>query len=909
MNNNKRVNIIFLAIIFSVVLGFFALIPALINYLPEFLWFQDLGYSSIFLTVWGAKFLFAGVALVISFIFISINLHIALRNRNKVTGDSVYYTVLQNFIDQLPFSSFIKIKDPLKALLFLISLLIAFFLSTTWFLNWEKILLFLNPQIFGQVDPLFSKDLGFYFFSLPVLQLIQTTVASLLAITIIGVGFLYFDRRLIHFERFNIILQKSVKVHVSILLAIFFLILAWASRLNMYELLYSAKGIVYGAGYTDIHADLVGYWVMLVASIIAAVVIMLNIFRKGVLLVIESIVLLIIVSVVFKGFYPSILQQFIVKPNEIIKETPYIKYHIEHTKKAYGLDKVKEITVSVNLDLTYSDLANNKDMLENIRLWDHRPLLQTLAQLQEIRLYYDFNDVDIDRYVIDGKYRQVMLSARELNAEQLPQRARNWINQRLTYTHGYGLVMVPVNKMTEEGLPYFYLHDIPPKSNVDLSLNNPAIYYGESTNEYVLVNTKAKEFDYPQGDNNQYTTYSAKNGLKINGFWKKILFSLKLKELKIMLSNYITPESRLLFDRNIRVRAKKIAPFLFFDADPYIVIANDKLYWIIDAYTASSMYPYAQPFSHSLNYIRNSVKVVIDAYTGEINYYISDNTDPLLKAYNSIFPELFKTMDQADVEVKKHFRYPAGLFLIQAKQYSLYHMDDPQIFYNQEDLWVIPNETYEENTQPVEPYYSMLKLQEDKKLTFRLMMPFNPAKKNNLIGWMSANCDYPNYGNLTVYKMPKEKLIYGPMQIESRIDQDTEISKQLTLWGQKGSRVIRGNLLVIPINSSFLYIEPIYLQATQSRFPELKRIVVAFGNKLVMENDFETAIKKLFSLEIAQEKKAISTKTNVDSGTLIQQAKKYYQLSIKSIKSLNWANYGEYTRKLGEIISELEKQK
>ncbi|MEK6557381.1 MAG: UPF0182 family protein, partial [Candidatus Margulisiibacteriota bacterium] len=677
--------------------------------------------------------------------------------------------------------------------------------------------------------------------------------------------------------------------------------------LNMYQILFSNSSLIYGAGYTDIHAGLIGYKTIMIISLVIVWLLFVSIFRRGILLPIEGVVVLVLVSVLLKGIYPTILQQLIVKPNEIEKERPYITRHIGYTRDAYRLSSIEEKTFNINPNLSLTDVQKNQDMISNIRLWDHRPLLKTLEQLQEIRLYYNFNDVDVDRYRLNGKYQQVMLSARELDADQLPEQARNWINQKLTYTHGHGLVMLPVNKMTPEGLPTFYLYDIPAKINVPLTMTNPDIYFGEATNKYIIVNTHAKEFDFPQGDNNQYTTYQAKRGIELSSFWRKVLFAIKFQEINIVFSDAITPQSRVLFDRNILLRVKKIAPFLQYDRDPYIVLSEGKMYWIIDAYTLSDKYTYAQPFMDSQNYIRNSVKVVVDAYTGDARFYLTDTTDPLILAYQKIFPNLLRPLSEVPADIRAHFRYPEDFFMVQAMMYSKYHMTDPQVFYNQEDLWVIPTELFDEKVKPMTPYYTIMKLPEDQALTFRLMLPFTPAKKNNMIGWMSANSDDPNYGKMTVYKMPKEQMVYGPTQIESRIDQDTEISKQLTLWGQKGSQVIRGNLLVIPIENTFLYVQPLYLQATQSRFPELKRIIVAYGNKVAMEPTFEMALQKVFelgsgvsfgttdtdqSLSGSQKKQADTQRVK----QLINEANQNYQAAQRAVQDLDWKAYGEYTR-------------
>ncbi len=896
------------------------LLKALINIYPEFLWFIDLGYQSVFLKIWEVRLGVLLIFAVVAFFFIYANIFLAMWTRRKLDKEpEVVYDGSLNFnFDSLPFNKTMELLTSYKWIALVVAGIFCLLFGGFWFLNWDKVLLFYNGGLFGKTDPIFNQDIGFYFFIYPFYKLLQTWLSGLTLVTAIMVGLIYFNHKAIRIKGRALEIRKEVKVHISVLLAIFFGLLAWSYKLNMYHLLYSAKGLVYGAGYSDIHADLLGYKVLFVVALFIVGLIFVNIFRKGILLPLEGLAVLVIVFVALKVVYPSVLQQFVVKPNEIEKERPYIEQNVAYTREAYNLNNVEERTFTINNNLKVADLQKNQETISNIRLWDHRPLLKTLDQLQAIRLYYDFNDVDIDRYTLNGKYQQVMLSARELDADQLPEGARNWINQRLTYTHGHGLVMLPVNKMTSEGLPNFYIYDIPAKINADIKIDNPDIYFGESTNKYIIVNTKAKEFDYPQGDNNKYTVYKSHHGILLNNFFKKVLFAIKFQELNIILSDTITPKSRVLFDRNIKVRLQKIAPFLFYDSDPYMVLSKGKLYWITDAYTMSDMYPYAQPFYGNYNYIRNAVKVVVDAYTGETSFYLTDKKDPLILAYSKIFPSLFKDVSKLDPDLVSHFRYPEDLFTIQAKMYSKYHMNDPQVFYNQEDLWVIPNETFEDKTQPIQPYYTMMKLPEDDKLTFRLMMPFTPSKKNNMIGWMSANSDAPNYGKITVYKLPKEQMIYGPQQIESRIDQDTEISKQLSLWGQKGSQVIRGNLLVIPLENSFIYVEPVYLQATQSRFPELKRIVVAYGNKIAMEETFELALQKVFDLNAAdpftvETKKSSVLDTPQEKSSklsgLIDQAGRYYSDAQKSIQNSDWKGYGENIKMLGQVLEQMRKDK
>lgn len=613
------------------------------------------------------------------------------------------------------------------------------------------------------------------------------------------------------------------------------------------------------------------------------------------------------VSILLGGIYPTIIQSAVVLPNEGTKERPYILNNIEATRVAYGLDKIREEEFPVKEGISFEDIEKNDKIISNIRLWDWRPIKQTLKQIQAIRLYYDFNSVDMDRYYFNGNYQQVMVSPRELDKDKIPEQAKTWVNETLTYTHGYGVVVNPVNKISGEGLPELLIKDIPPVSSVNLTITRPEIYYGEITKGYVIVKTKAKEFDYPKGDENVYSTYAGNGGIPVSSLWRRILFSIKYSNMQILLTTNFTSESRIMINRNIQERVNKVAPFLGYDKDPYMVISKEgKLFWIQDAYTISSSYPYSTPVKGGyFNYIRNSVKVVIDAYNGTIDFYIIDQKDPVVKVYQNIFPQLFKNFDQMSEDLKEHIRYPKDLFQVQAELYSTYHMMDPDVFYNKEDYWNTPNEIYAENEIRMEPYYIVTKLPGHEREEFILMTPFTPSTKNNMIAWLAAKNDQPEYGNLVVYKFPKEKLIFGPMQIEARIDQDSEISQQLTLWGQKGSTVIRGNLLVIPIEKSIIYVEPLYLRAETGEIPELKRVIVSNGSDVVIGNNLEDALEKLFARTFG-EREIVVTGEEKTLKDLIKEAAGYYESAQNFAREGNWSKYGEELQKLEQSLKLLE---
>ena len=692
-------------------------------------------------------------------------------------------------------------------------------------------LAFYNAVPYGTVDPLYSRDIGFYLFSLPFYQFIYNFGSALLIFSLVATAIVYIFQGGIHITRRGVQMISATRLHLSVLGGLFLGWLGFHYHLEKYNLLFSERGIVFGATYTDINAQLPILKLMVILSVIAAVLVVLSAFRKKYTLALIGIGILVVGGFLGNQLYPGIIQRFEVAPNEISKESPFIKWHSEFTRMAYGIDNVEERQFPALENLDQQAVSNNEQTIQNIRLWDHRPLLQTYGQLQVIRTYYDFIDVDNDRYWIDGKYRQVSLSPRELSSESLP--SDTWINRHLTYTHGYGICMGPVNHFTQEGLPTFMIKDIPPVSSTNIEVSQPEIYFGELSNSYCFVNTKAKEFDYPSGDENVYTEYSGSGGIPVEGFLRKLLFGLHFKELKILMSSDIQTDSRLMFDRSVSVRLRKLLPFLRYDKDPYIVISEEgRLFWIMDGYTVSNLFPYSQPSRGLGNYIRNSVKITIDAYNGSVKLYVNDPDDVLIKVYSNIFPGVFQSIDTMPKDLRSHLRYPVDLFRIQASLYGTYHMTDPQVFYNKEDLWRIPTLSQEAGGTALEPYYTIMKLgAEAAREEFILMMPFTPARRENMIAWMAARCDTPNYGKLVVYNFPKQRLIYGPSQIVGRINQDAEISKQLTLWGQGGSSVIRGSLLVIPVDDSILYIQPLYLAASTERsLPELKRVIELLEN-------------------------------------------------------------------------------
>jgi uncharacterized membrane protein (UPF0182 family) len=904
-----------------------------------------MAFASVFWTMIVGQFGLAASVWLGLIVLLAVNLYIAQRlnppGAKRPTAEIGGFPISGNMLDNLILAAI---------------LVVSFFIASRAAEQWNMVLSFLNQQPFGTSDPIFNKDIGFYVFSLPFYMFLREQLLILLLfaglVTVIwyikdgGVQFigevLLADDRPSQIPKVKI--AEKVSNHLLVLASIMVLLVALGYHLKVYGLLYSTQGPAFGASYTDIHVRIPAFRALMVISLLWSVFLIYNAFRPKLKLLLISGGVWVVAILVLANGLPILVQQFVVKPNELAKESPFIAHNIEFTRKAYNLNNIKEVNFEINEDLSAEEIRGHDITIQNIRVWDERPLLQTYRQIQAIRLYYDFRNMDVDRYMIDNTYRQVMLSARELVVNQLPPQANTWVNRHLIYTHGYGLAMNPVNEVTSEGLPELMIKDLPPVSDIDLKIDRPEIYYGEKTDEYILVKTSTQEFDYPKGDKNVYTNYEGKGGVAIDSFLKRLLFAVEFQDPQILFTTYLTPESRILFNRRVKRRVKAIAPFLAYDTDPYLVVSGGRLYWIQDAYTISNMYPYSKrsknPFrSIGINYIRNSVKVIIDAYDGDVSFYRIDKQDPIVATYATVYPELFKPLTAMPADLKKHLRYPTDKFEIQVQTYSRYHMQDIQVFYNQEDLWEPPDEIYGDNRQMMKPYYIIIKLPEGDKEEFLLMLPYTPAKKDNMIGWLAARSDFPNYGNLIVYKLPKDQLVYGPMQIEARIDQQTEISRELSLWDQRGSRVIRGNLLAIPMSNAFIYVEPIYLEAKQEAqrpvpvpqsqsgvkpqkeqgvrparkgstttagLPELKRVIVGLGNRVVMEERLDKALNRVLGSEIAQSREvsAVVPETG-ETSELSVRALEYYHKAKEYLREGDWAGYGRELDKLENILKQL----
>lgn len=892
------------------------LISFLSNMYVDWLWFDSVNFKEVFITFLINKGGLYCLVFLLVFILFAVNLLIARRYlaneeeppyQSHPDQDIIYLNPNPN-----PWKQFLRGKN--ATWLFLgVSLLGAFLVSSVAADKWIIVQQYLNRVAVGTADPIFGKDLSFYFFNLNFYQFVYSTLMSslvLIFITLIVVYMLNASSAAIlgNWKEFTF-----AKGHLAVILALIFALKSWGYQLNSYQLLFSHNGLIFGASYTDVHARLLALKVLMIISLVVAVVILANIFVQKISWVVWGIAAWMGIAIIMGWAYPSLMQKLVVQPNEFNKEKPYIENSIAFTRQAYALDRAEEREFKIDYNLDINDPAH-ESTINNIRLWDWQPLKTTYKNLQQLRPYYVFDDVDIDRYTIDGRYRQVMLAAREIDSSELTAEAQTWINQRLMYTHGYGIVVSPVTEVAEEGFPEFIMKDIPPQFSTDLKVTRPEIYFGERTNSYVIVNTDQPEFDYPMGDENVYSTYEGKNGIKVGSLAKRLMLAWVLKDYKMILSNDIHSESQVLMHRNIVQRVKKVAPYLRFDLDPYIVVDDQgALYWMLDAYTVTDKYPYAQPFdSAGNNYVRNAVKITINAYSGEMKFYIADNTDPIIKTFAKIFPGMYLPLESMPDSLRAHIRYPEDMFQIQANMYRTFHMTDPNVFYNKEDLWVIPTEIVEEEPQQVEPYYLIMKLPGETEAEYVLMLPFTPKSRPNMIAWMAARMDGDHYGKMLVFNFPKQETVYGPEQIEARINQNTEIAQQLTLWSQRGSRVYRGNLLVIPMANSILYVEPLYLQAENGRIPELKRVIAGFGNKIVMEPSLEEALLKLFGNQPAGGGQDVVPKPGDETtapssvAELAALAREYYDRAEQRLREGDWAGYGENISKLDDIINQLE---
>jgi uncharacterized membrane protein (UPF0182 family) len=807
-------------------------------------------------------------------------------------------------------------RRQLEAVVPFVALIGAFVVALAASGEWEVWLSWRNAVPFGRVDPVLGRDISFFIFTLPVIQEVRTTAQVLIVIAAVLSGALYFvSGSLTGGFPARFMLSEGARRHLALLAAAFFGTLALGAWTGRAEYLLSPSGLFTGASYADVHGRMPAALLLAVVALVGAMLAMYQALspRKWPIPVAAG--LFLIVSVGGEA-YSGALQRFVVTPNEQARESEFIGHNISATRAAFALDRVGAAELSGDATLTREDIARNTATLENIPLWDHQPLLDTFGQIQEIRTYYDFVSVDNDRYRLGGRLRQVMLSARELNSASLPN--RTWVNERLTFTHGYGLTLGPVNQVTREGLPELFVRNLPPETIPELAVSEPSLYFGELSSDYVVVNTATREFHYPKGDDNVFTKYAGRGGVPISSVVRKAAFAIRFGAYQLLLSDDITADSRIVFHRNIRDRVQEIAPFLTFDRDPYLVIADGRLVWLFDAYTTTDRYPYATPATRGLNYIRNSVKVTIDAYHGTTTFYLADPNDPLIATYARIFPTLFRPMAEMPQPIRAHVRYPEDIFGLQAAVYATYHMTQPSVFYNREDQWEIPTTDEDANGRPMQPYYTIMRLPGASDEEFIQMLPFTPRRKDNLAAWLVARSDGEHYGQLQVFQFPKQKVIFGPRQVVARINQDQAISPQITLWNQQGSQIIWGTLMVIPLEESLIYVRPLYLRASGGRIPELTRVILVHQNRIVMEQTLEAGLARLFGPDTANADRPrelipataaqgpqARTATGFDWSALSAEAKQHYDNAIAAQRAGDWAKYGEELRQLGQALDRM----
>ena len=913
---NKILNTVLISILLLVVVFFVST-----NFIINVQWFKEVGYLNVFFTKLIAICKLFVPIFILYFCVIAIYLFTLRKSIRSLVGDTKFKSVKKYFL--------------LSNLV--ISILGAGATATT---QWYKILQFTNAVPFGEVDPIFNKDISFYVFKLPLVQSLFSTAISLIIILVLITVIIYLAlgfKDKIYQNKDNVIninsktygIRKFAGKQLAVLASVLSLLIGCSYLLKSYNLVYSTRGVSYGAGYTDVKITMIFYKVIAVACVISSIVVFISILKlkfRPIIISIASIAVLIVLEPVVAVF----TQQFVVKPNEMELEKPYISYSIDATKKAFNIDEIEVKEMEPNENITSDKLEDNKDIIENLKVNSTGPLLSFYQQVQLIKNYYEFNDADTDRYNINGKYTQVFVSPREINREAMT----TWQNKHLRYTHGYGLAMSRVNSVTEFGQPDFVMKDIPTVNTTDINLENPRIYFGESDNDYVIVNTEGGEFDYPTGDTENTFNYNGTGGLKMTPF-NRVLFSIYEKNPKILMSSSITSESRIILNRNIVKRVQEIAPFLTYDSDPYIVVHDGRLVWMMNAYTSTDKYPFSEPHE-GVNYIRNSVKVVVDAFNGNVDFYVTDENDPIINCYLKIYKGLFKPISEMPEDLKEHFRYPQDLFELQSKVLTKYHVDDPIKLFTEEDLWdrsldvvkhggenlnqgdegkeeSILNKAKENknNEAENEGLYLMTKLPDEENVEMMLLDYFNMRGKQSMVALLGARMDGDNYGELVMYKFPPQRTIYSPILFKNRIQQDPNISKEISLWAGKGSEVIYGDIIIVPIEDSLLYLNTIYLKAnSENSMPEMKRVILSNGDKIVIEENIEKALLKLFNYNSFEENKNSNkdetSNTEITSDNSgVKEAADLFNKAIEAQKNGDWATYGEFINKLGDVLNKM----
>ena len=917
---NDRRGLSFL--VFVGIIGF-SIARAVATFFTNYLWFDAVDLNSVWLKILVTKSALVAATSLLAFAFIFINLRLAVRATPVMD-------IFESFESQDPLSRFREFVNErfLKYRLWG-AVGLSLFLGAGASQLWEQVLLFINQKAFGVTDPIFQNDVSSYVFGLPLYRLFVSWGFQLVIFTsfIIVLFFIATGALQLRPGRLPEV-SSGAKAHLSVLLAFVAVLKAFAYRLDSMELLYSPRGKVFGASYTDVVAHLPALNLLILISLFGAILLLVNIKRRGWLLPATAISLWLAVSIIVGGVVPAAIQRFRVLPDELNKELPYVENHINYTRLAYGLDSIEEKSFEASPNLTDNDISENAQTVDNIRLWDPTVLAETYSQLQEIRAYYALDEVDVDRYKINGELTQVMVSARELDQTNLP--AVGWVNERLQYTHGYGVVFSPANNVASQGQPDFYVKGVPATTTVsELEVEQPRIYFGESAEsvEYVVVNSLQEEVDYPlstEGQSVAYTNYSGEGGVGIGSFFRRLGFALRYSELNLLISNQLSDDSKLIMERNVVSRVKKAAPFLYTDNDPYLALIDGNLFWIIDMYTVSDKYPYAQPadtrrinensgLPMNFNYLRNSVKAVVNAYDGTMNFYVVDENDPLISSYEDIFPNLFTPESSMSSELLDHIRYPEDLFTIQSDMYRDYHMTDPRVFYADEDPWVIPSDSSttprvatlrgeftEIGFKPMLPYYLLMSLPGESDLSYLIFQPFNPENRPNMQSFLVADADPENYGQLIDFRLPKGEFVDGPSQVATRINQDPDISQIFTLLDQQGSSVIKGNLFVVPINQSILYYQPIYLQGEQNPLPEFKFVVVVFQDRIIMEESLSEALESIFGGDFVSD--TIEDTEGESPLDLLEKATKAFEKAQQELQNGNLGLYQDLVEQAQQYV-------
>jgi uncharacterized membrane protein (UPF0182 family) len=885
-----------------------AFLGNIVNLAINIQWFKEVGYLSVYFTKLTATLKLMVPVFIVSYIAIW-----------------TYYKTLKSSI--VRWKKVVEVNKNKEKLEYRISILINTIISSIISFGfaskyWYTILQFQNTTSFNAVDPLFKKDISFFIFKLPLIESLYQTLITILVflviITVITYLILNTKDHILHTSKENKLskltnfksgITKFAGRQLAVVSSLILFLVSLGYLIKAWNLVYSPRGIVFGASYTDVHVTLRFYQVIAIAALIAALVTFVSLLRYKTKPMIISII--VIALLIFgENIASTVVQKFAVQSNEKTLEKPYIQYNIDSTRKAFNISTIEEKPFEIKNDLTKEDIKSNKDIIDNIKINSFKPALEFYNQFQYMRFYYGFNDIDIDRYNVNGKYNQVFIAPREINLDSLQDNSNTWQNRHLVYTHGYGVVMSKVNSVTSEGQPDFIINNIPLENKTSIKLDNPRIYFGESTNDYSIVNTKIGELDYPKGGENQMNNYSGEAGIRMN-LMNRILFAINKQSTKFLLSNDITSNSKILIDRNIVQRVKKIAPFLTYDSDPYIVINEGKLYWIIDAYTTSNRYPFSQP-QNGVNYIRNSIKVVIDAVDGTPEFYIVDKNDSIANSYSKIFPELFKDSESVPNGIKEHFRYPEGLFNLQCNVLGRYHVTDPGVFSNGDDVWSIAtNQEKVEGEKAVnESSYVIMKLPNEKKEEMILLEYFNTKGRDNMVALFGARMDADNYGKMVLYKFPPKQTVYSPVLFKQKMNQDPIISKELSLWNTQGSQVQFGETLIIPIKNSLLYIEPMYLRAKgEKSIPEMKKIIVSYGDKIILANNIESALQQIFDYNDKNNTSKPEENLNSGVGLLenIKTAKDLYKKALEAQKNGQWAEYGTFIKQLGDTLDKISK--